>query len=258
MDSRLAELDLGAAHVPVQLLVRGSIAAVVRRVSLADFTAEALQSRLGNASQLQAAVRTHNDVIQAVHQARAILPAKFGAVYERLEDVAEAVDRRAGAIQAQLDWLDGCDEWAVHVYVDRRIVQTTIQAELARGRAVDDLATAGPGRAYFLQRKLADDLAARTAQMTDDLAVAAYQRLARAAVDAVAERPAGPSVGADGEVEALKAAFLVRRERQDDFLDDVRACTDAGQAWRCTCSGPWPPYTFATMPEGVGDDRQDA
>src|SRR5262245_38221286 len=78
-------LDLGPDHEPVQLLERGGIAAVVRRVSLADFTAEALEARLGDPDGLRLAVQMHNEVIRTVHREWAILPAKFGAVYARFD-----------------------------------------------------------------------------------------------------------------------------------------------------------------------------
>jgi hypothetical protein len=253
-----AALDLGPGHVRVQLLKRGHLAAIVRRVALADFTAEALQTQLGDPSRLKLAVQLHNDVIHAVHQRRAILPARFGAVYASLGDIAAAIDQRADALLAQLAWLDGCDEWGVHVYVDRRIVRESVRADQILDPAQQQLTTASPGRAYFLRRKLDDDLAARTARITEEIALAAYERLARLATDGIAERPTGPSGDADREAEVLRATFLVRRERSAEFIADARACADAGRGWHCTYSGPWPPYSFASIPERESDDRQDA
>lgn len=251
-------LDLGPGQTRVQLLKRGNLAAVVRRVSLADFTAEALQARLGDPAMLRLAVQLHNDVIHAVHQQRAILPARFGAVYAHLDDVAAAIDRRSDTLMAQLAWLDGCDEWAVHIYVDRQAVRAAIRADQALDPAQQQLATASPGRAYLLRRKLDEGLAAKTAQAAEELALTAYQQLAQLATDGVPTRPASPSSNADGEAEVLRAAFLVRRERSTDFVATVRECTERGQGCHCTCSGPWPPYSFAALTEGDDDDRQDA
>jgi hypothetical protein len=253
-----APVDLGPDHGPVQLLKRERLAAVVRQVPLADFTTEALQARLGDPTVLKRLVQMHNAVIGAVHQRQAILPAKFGAVYARLEDVAAAMEQRHEALLAQLERLDGCDEWAVHVYVDQRIVQAQVRTEQNTDPGLHQLAATRPGQAYFLRRKLDDDLAAKTAQVTDDVALAAYERLARLAIDGIAERPARSSGDADGEAEVLRAAFLVRREQTEDFVADVRACADAQGGWRCSCSGPWPPYSFAAIPEKDGDEQQDA
>jgi hypothetical protein len=252
-----AGLDVGPDRERVHVLVIGSLAAVVRRVPLADFTAEALQARLAEPGRLEAMVQAHNAVIHAVHQQRAILPVRLGAVYARLEDIAAAVEARDQALAAQLAGLDGCDEWAVHVCADRRIVQAHALAQQAPDWE-RQLASAGPGRAYLLRRRLADGLAAKTAEIADEIALAAYRQLARLAVDARAERPASPSDGADGETEVLRAAFLVRRERSEEFVGTVRTSGEDGRGWHCTYSGPWPPYSFAAAPEGDGDDRQDA
>jgi hypothetical protein len=251
-------LDLGPDHEPVHVLAIGSLAAVVRRVPLADFTAEALEARIGDPAWLTLAVQMHNDIIRAVHQERAILPAKFGAVYAHLDDIAAAVDQRSEALLAQLEWLNGCDEWAVHVFVDQAIIRAAVRADQALDPVQQQLATASPGRAYFIRRKLDDDLAAKTAQVTEEIALTAYQRLARLAHDAIAERLASQSTDVVEEIEVLRAALLVRREQTKDVVDQLRACAAAERAWHCTFSGPWPPYSFASLLERDGDDHQDA
>jgi hypothetical protein len=259
LDVVAAPLDLGPDHARVSLLERGSLAAVVRQVSLADFTPDVLQARLGDPAMLRLAVQMHNDVIGAVHQRWAILPARFGAVYARLEEIASAIDHRADMLLAQLARLDGCDEWAVHIYVDQRIVRESIRADQARGFAHEQLASAGPGRAYFLRRRLDDDLAARTTRATEEIALAAYQQIAESASDAQASWTASPAADVDDDVEVLRAAVLVHRERSTDFVASARAAATDGRAWRCTLSGPWPPYSFASLPDpdGHDEDRHD-
>src|SRR5438045_2564083 len=102
-----APLSDGTDHEPLQLLGEGGLAAVVRRVRLSDFTAEALQARLGDPAWLEMMVRKHNAAIAGLHQEQTILPSRFGAVYARLEDVAAALRERHDALRAQLEWLDG-------------------------------------------------------------------------------------------------------------------------------------------------------
>lgn len=251
-----APLDLGPDHVRVCLLERASLGAVVRRVSLADFTPDALQARLEDPAMLRRAVQLHNDVIRAVHQRWAILPARFGAVYGRIEEIATAVDHRADALQAQLSRVDGCDEWAIHIYVDQQAVRETVRAEQAQEPASERLAAARPGRAYFLRRQLDEELASRTAQVIEEIALSVYQRIAESASVAVANWTASLGGDADGDVEVLRAAVLVRRERNESFVADVREADGDDQGWRCTISGPWPPYSFAAATEGDADGRQ--
>jgi hypothetical protein len=239
----------GDEDEPVQVLECGALAAVVRRVPLAQFNEEALRAR--GSAWIAAMARSHNQVIAAIHQQQAILPAKFGSVYARAEDIKTAVAAAQEALLAQLERVEGCDEWAVHVYVDRpTIEQRVAPAHPTIQQLRQDLATASPGRAYLLQRQLADELAAATDQELSELAQAAYDHLARWAVAGQVNRPARSArdargEGAPGEIEVLRAAFLVRRASADTFLAELRSCAEGREGVRCEYSGPWPPYSFA-------------
>lgn len=240
---------------PVRRVACGDLAAIVRRVSRAEFEPDTLQARLGDAAWLEAAVRGHNQVIAAIHQEQAILPSKFGSVYASIEDLSGALDDVHDALVAQLRSVTGCDEWGIHVYADRPALQRHVVAEAPTMRQLQqEIAAARPGRAYFLQRKLADELAAATEQAMADLASAAYDHLIRWAV-AGRVNPQQPPAS-DGEVGILRADFLVRREAQDAFVAAAGTLVEARQELRCDYSGPWPPYSFAILNERNGDGQR--
>jgi len=255
-----AESPLGheTGHERLQLLGEGNLAAVIRRVRRSDYTAEALQAHLSDPDCLEMMVRRHNAVIAGIHQEQAILPSRFGGVYARTEDVAAAMREHHDALLAQVEWLDGCDEWAVHVYVDPQGVRARVRAEQAAEPLQHQLAGARPGRAYFLRRKLEDELTARISRKTEELAHAANDGFARLAIATRAERPAHLSGGDSGDIEVLRAALLVHRERRDELVAELGACAEEQDGWRCAYSGPWPPYSFAAFSAGSDDDRHDA
>jgi hypothetical protein len=45
--------------------------------------------------------------------------------------------------------------------------------------------------------------------------------------------------------ELLRAAYLVDRDAGGAFSDRVREIQEENPQLRITCTGPWPPYTFA-------------
>jgi hypothetical protein len=230
----------------VQVLACGDLAAVVRSVSLAEFGAEALRARLHDAAWLEAVVRSHNEVIAAIHQEQAILPSKFGCVYARAEDLTTALLQAHDALLAQLERLEGCDELGVHIYADRQAIQRRVVAEHPTMRQLQqELATASPGRAYFLKRKLTDEVARATEQVLSELAQAGYDHLVRRAVAGQANPTARPAGEGSGEKEILRAAFLVPRLSLDRFVAEVRSFAESQEGLRCESSGPWPPYSFA-------------
>jgi hypothetical protein len=244
-------LDLGGDEgEPVQVLDCGPLAAIVRRVPLAQFSEEALRARHDDSAWFADMVHRHNRVIAAIHQQQTILPAKFGSVYARAEDVQAAVAAAQEALLAQLERVEGCDEWAVHVFAARPAIEQRVVAEHPILQQLQhDLATASPGRAYFLQHKLDEERAAATEQALRELAQAAYEHLARGAVADRVTPPARSTPDAHGEIEILRAAFLVPRADADPFLAEVRSCVEGRDGVRCEYSGPWAPYSFAVPTE---------
>jgi hypothetical protein len=249
-----AEVSVGAGlpaapgnAEPLQLLECSGLAAVVRPVLLADFSLAVLQKRLQSPSELEAMVRSHNRVIEAIHAGQAILPAKFGVVYSHGRDILSALRCACDTLLPQLHRLEGCDEWALHLYADRAVVQESIAARNPTiGRRREECAAARPGRAYFLERQLRDELEAATQQALVMLAQSAFDRLAATAV-AGQVSPVASAADAAGEVEILRAAFMVARDGAERFEEQVRSVADASEGLRCECSGPWPPYSFAVL-----------
>ena len=230
---------------PLQLLEFSELAAVVRAVPLADFTPAALRERLQDALALETMVRNHNRVIEAIHARQAILPAKFGMVHARVEDVVSALRPAHDARLQQLTRLDECDEWAVHVYADRTAVREILAIEdEAIRRLREERAVARPGRAYFLEQQLRDAVETATERALTTYAQGIFDQLAVGAVDAQVS-PAGATDDLVTDSEILRASFLVRRDSAARFKDAVRSCADSTEGLRCEYSGPWPPYSFA-------------
>ena len=240
------------ANEPVETISYGGLAAVLRRVPLDDFTPEALSAHSEDPAWIEAAARRHNATIEAIHRERTILPAKFGSVYTRLEDVQTALRDEHDVLLEQLNGIKSCDEWGVRLYGDVATIWQRADLEQESVQHLrQELASASPGRAYFLQRKLADELTRAVDNLLDDLVGQAYAHFARhARAGQVTRQIAGSRISRDVEsVEVLRAAFLVSREAGDAFVEDVRRFSESQPGLRCEYSGPWPPYSFVAQTE---------
>lgn len=240
---RIGGVDAANA-APLQLLECSGLMAVVRRVVLADFTPDVLQVRLQSISDLEAMVRSHHHVIEAIHAEQSILPAKLGMVYSHPRDIVSALRSTYETLLQQLERVEGNDEWAVHLYADRGVVRERISAaHPALRRLRDERGQARPGRAYFLERQLRDELETATREALVALAQTAFDRLAVFAVTGQMTS-VEPDAGPTGETEILRACFLVPRASAERFAEEVRASADEAEGLRCDFSGPWPPYSF--------------
>ncbi|MGH7678937.1 MAG: GvpL/GvpF family gas vesicle protein [Gemmatimonadaceae bacterium] len=232
---------------PLQLLEFSGLAAVVTPVSLADFSSAALRERMQDASVLESTVRDHNRVVETIHAAQAILPAKFGLVYTNADDVVASLQRAHDTLLDQLNRLDRCDEWAVHLYANRAAQRERISTgDPAIQLLREQRAAARPGRAYFIEQQLRVEVDVATAQALWNLAQSAFGQLSAHAVSGQLNPiKAGTAADDAGEVEIMRASFLVARDGAERFKAEARSIADTSAGTRCEYSGPWPPYSFA-------------
>lgn len=237
---------------PVETIFSGSLLAVVRRVPVNDFSAEALSARAEDPAWIEMTARRHNAVIEAVHRTRTILPAKFGCVYACADDVRAALREEHDALLASLHWLDGCDEWGVRLHGDVATIRQRADLEQESVQRLRyELSSATPGRAFFLQRKVEEELANAVDHLLDDLIEHAYAEFAHhARAGQVTRLMTGSQLPRDEETtEILRAAFLVPHEVADVFVEDVRRFSQSQPGLWSEYSGPWPPYSFAAHVE---------
>ena len=235
---------------PLELVELSGLAAVVRRVFLDDFRPAALRDRLHNDDGLETMVRSHNEVIEAIHARQTILPSKLGVVYAHADDLVSALRPVYETLVRKLDRLRSCDEWAIHLYADEAMVRAQVaDSEPALKKLRDELAGARPGRAYFLGQQLRDELRAAAEQALLSHAQETFNRLSTFAVDALAS-PVKPTSDSTDLVEILRASFLISRDSAEQFKAEVPLCCDESEGVRCEYTGPWPPYSFAAHEEG--------
>jgi hypothetical protein len=210
----------------LQLLEFSQLAAVVRSVRLDDFSGGTLKERLTNDEALETMVRSHNRVIEAIHARQAMLPAKFGTVHAHTDDVLSAIAPAHDQLVRQLNHLEGCDEWAVHLYADRDLLTERISVEdPAICRLREQRATARPGRAYFLEQQIREQMESATERQLSALAETAFDRISAFAVDGqLSEFQSGEDAGE---------------------LDETRAVGASNEGLRIEFSGPYPTYSFA-------------
>lgn len=240
----------------IRVLAYRELAAVVRPVPLGEFRAEELRERpagpapLDDAAWLETMVRRHDRVLEAIQRDRVVLPAKFASVYASTADLLAALESAHDGLLAQLNRLAGCDEWGVRLYADPTTVRRHLgEADPTIAQLRQTLATARPGRAYFLQRQVTEALAEATGHEFDALAGAAHELLAGRAVAAQVSAHSSTAAAADQSVEILRATFLIRRADQGPFFEALQHFVESRSGLSAGYTGPWPPYSFARYGE---------
>ena len=212
----------------------------------ATFNEETLNELAGDLSELAPLVVRHEAAVRALFEASpTLLPMAFGTLYREQAGVAGFLHDEGGRLRELLTVVRGKQEWGVKVFADVDSARAAAEESSAALRALDDEAkVAAPGRAYLLQRKRDEILAAEIRSFVgQELEAIATELLAQssdARLDDVPSNQAGP------EELVLKAAFLVDADRAESFRvtagELIDRSADAGLLMEV--SGPWPPYSF--------------
>lgn len=165
----------------------------------------------------ESAILAHARVVEELAEVNpAVLPARFGRGYADADALRQAVGMRTGELHDALDRVRGCLELGVRVL----------------GEPASTEADSASGREYMLGRL---DERRRAERLADEL----HAPLAELA------REATPSVGATPRL-LLSASYLVEREALDRFRAGLARLERAHPGLTLACTGPWPPYSFAT------------
>jgi hypothetical protein len=157
----------------------------------------------------------HEEVVEALMEDGAVLPARFGTILESVDRLGEELAARKEEFARALDRIRGRVELGVRAAWPERAAATT---------------PAQSGRDY-LERKVDERRAA-------DAAVAAvHEPLARLAVASTVRIEPSPCATVIG-------AYLVDRGDVSRFRGEAEHLARTLEGVSLACTGPWPPYSF--------------
>lgn len=243
----------GVAGTPVHLVAEGSgsggLVAAVSPVPAQDFQEAALRRHLEDLDWLEAVARAHHTVIEALSAHTTVLPLRLATVYLDDARVRTVLRDDAEVFTRALDRVTGHIEWGVKIYVEPE-PESAVPGETG---AADDL---GPGRAYLRARR-AQRQSRDVSHQAAREAAERVEAIGRAMAAGQARHRVQQGELASGAGEnVVNDAYLVARETAEDFRGRVLRAADGLPGVRIDVTGPWAPYSFATLP-GPGPRAPD-
>jgi hypothetical protein len=159
------------------------------------------------------ALTAHERVVEALMEARAVLPMRFGTTFAARGELVGALTARRQPMLDALERVRGRVELAVRARAAAELAEVAVPAGAS-------------GRDYVRGRLRAGRSAASLHEPLAALAVAARR---------------WPSL-APGEL--LRASYLVERPAVVRFRDAVQALQREHPEAALVCTGPWPAYSF--------------
>jgi Gas vesicle synthesis protein GvpL/GvpF len=229
-------------------ITQGGLSAIVSRVRLREFGAEALRLNLEDLAWLARTARAHNAVLARALSAEAVVPLRLCTIFDDEAGVRGVLEREREPLLAALSQLRGRTEWSVKVLADTGALNA---AARERGSAFAGAEAQGSGRAYFARKKLertaldeARAIATRAVEETD-------ARLRTHAAAATRLPPQDRRLsGRPGEM-VLNGAYLVERSNTGAFAALAKELGARHRELGLTLevTGPYAPYNFVPAVE---------
>ncbi|MFE3110154.1 GvpL/GvpF family gas vesicle protein [Kitasatospora indigofera] len=243
--ARAAQAITGVTGSPVHLVppTRDSdLVAVAGPVPERDFQEAALRRHLEDLSWLEALARAHHRVVEATAAHSTVLPLRLATVYLDEDRVSAMLDDRRDLLLDGLERLDGHVELGVKLYLEAAPDTPPPSAP-----ATDP--SLSPGRAYLRHRRAEQDTrdaahlaAEQAAERIEAVARTHAVRRARHRIQE-GELATGPGTNVSND------AYLVPTGHADAFRAEVMRSTASLTGVHVHVTGPWAPYSFATLPD---------
>jgi len=227
---------------PLRIVQHGELGLVVSHMRM-DLMDDVREDDLSETSTLAMLARRHDEVVRNVFDHGPVLPLRFGTVVADEDGAHQLLEQHAGAARQRLAHLDTHREWGVRLTREAPgpDADTTEDEQAERAQM--------SGTSYLAARREALQRGQRAEQETAALVQQVEEALSEYAVD-LAHRGGGPGSGALADL-----AYLVPQPRQEAFLDAVERLGRevADERLLLDLTGPWPPYSFATLDAAAAD-----
>lgn len=240
----------GIGDAAVELVTIGPIAALVSRLSDAEYGADVWRAHAEDPRWLGGVAEAHHRVLQAVVGTADVLPLRLPSIHPDLAALKASLAERTDVLSAAMGRIRGHIELGAKAFV-------------VSGPREDGAPTGKvSGREYLARRKAQADLRESARSRRQARLVDAHHTMAAAAADSTTSPPQDPALSGRAEPMVLNAAYLVARDRLDDLVAVAERVGEDlhGDGIALEVTGPWPPYNFvegraepvdAGAPDGV-------
>ena len=231
------QADRGLDFGPVGM---GNEPAVVYTVNFKDIAAVTSAAPLEVYDPTRENVLAHERVNESVMRDFTVIPMSFGTVFKTDQDIVELLKTAYDAFRDVLEKMKNKLEFGLKVLWEPEAVISEIEKDHDNLRLLRQEISSQEGSTYFARMqygRLVDSLLQERSEAVAGEILAGLRDVA------VASRINKPI----GEKMILNAAFLVGRDREEDFDAKVKEVAARYEHLNFKYTGPWPPYNFVNI-----------
>jgi len=187
-------------------------------------------------------VLAHEFVNEAVMREHTVIPMSFGTLFRTENDIVELLKSTYQAFDDVLEKMADKIEFGLKVLWDRdRVIATLEQENEDIRRLRDEIGRSAQSSTYFARMQLGRLVESALEEAGNAFVRDIHEALKPAAVASRSSKPIGDRM-------IMNAAFLVERERERDFDEQVKEISRKYESMLTfKYTGPWPPYNFVNI-----------
>jgi hypothetical protein len=212
----------------------------VHTVNYKDIAAVVSDTAIAVHEPTRANVLAHERVNETVMRDHTVIPMSFGTVFKTRDDIHELLRSAYEAFKDVLVKMEDKLEFGLKVLWDRDLIIKELEKDNEDIRRLKGEITSQKGSTYFARMQYGRLVDAALQQRSEKYVHDIFEALRPVSVASRANKPIGDRM-------IMNAAFLVRRDKEEDFDAVVKkiGATHTNVTFKYT--GPWPPYNFVNI-----------
>ncbi len=192
-------------------------------------------------------LQVHERVVETLMKDAPVVPFKFGTILRDEAAVIKLLQEDGPRFTQLLAKFAGREEWGVKVYADIQKFAAYVRQSNERARRLDaQRNTLAKGTAYFLGRKIEEEIKSLTSTQLAAIAEHVFQTLGELSSEVKISKALPQKMTQKKQEMVLNGAYLLAKERVDAFCERGKCLVEeyATLGLELEFSGPWPPYSF--------------
>lgn len=212
----------------------------VHTVNYKDIAAVVSDTAIAVHEPTRANVLAHERVNETVMRDHTVIPMSFGTVFKTRDDIHELLRSAYDAFKDVLVKMEDKLEFGLKVLWDRDLIIKELENDNEDIRRLKGEITSQKGSTYFARMQYGRLVDAALQQRSEKYVHDIFEALRPVSVASRANKPIGDRM-------IMNAAFLVRRDKEEDFDAIVKRIGAAHTNLTFKYTGPWPPYNFVNI-----------
>ena len=185
-------------------------------------------------------VLAHERVNEIVMRDHTVIPMSFGTIFKTREDILELLRSAYDAFNDVLNKMQDKLEFGLKVLWDRDEIVRIIEQEDEDIHRLKDEISSQKGSTYFARMQYGRLIDNALQQRSEQYVAEFLQRLRNVSVASRINRAIGDKM-------IMNAAFLVQRDRDQEFDRRIKEIASEFDKLTFKYTGPWPPYNFVNI-----------